>query len=323
MRSPCDPPKFDEKDWSQFDFGHWHMDGVSYEETEKAISELAAQFFQSEEWSSRFRYTLPGLKTAVGQTYEAEVRSLQEERETAAIEFKERIEAAQHRVQQVRQSNESAASPVILTPRPETFQLAVRVVESKTAVGLPAMNVRLLHPKEQAKVLQETTTDQDGNAVFALAPDTAKEYDNVNVGLQVLAPAGKPIETQKAAVCVRLNGAETKIVTVRDSPEIKEPKKAAIAAQAARTEGQKRLLARVDSLKSEQAERLRDINCRLNDLETLIGQLREDGETPAKTQAERAEPEAPPGDEPGEEDKKTAMSKKRPAERKKTSRKNR
>ena len=48
MRSPCDPPKFDEKDWSQFDSG-WHADGVSEEETDNAVADLAAKFFQSDE----------------------------------------------------------------------------------------------------------------------------------------------------------------------------------------------------------------------------------------------------------------------------------
>jgi hypothetical protein len=294
MRSPCDPPKFDEKDWSQFDFSRWHAEGVSGEEMDKTLTDLATQFFQSPEWSEKFRAGLPELKTQVRGAYEAELRALGQERQSAEKEFDERIKAAEKRAESSRQSGESAAGPVILQSRPDTFQLAVRVIEEKSKFGLPGAVVRVMDPRNPDVVLHETITDREGNAVVGLTPEDAKELDKIHAGLQIVAPTGKTIENLPAAVCIRLNGAETKVIAVKDSPDIEESKKAAAAAQAARNDDQKHLLARVERLKAERTERLRDIDCRVKDVQTLIAQLREGDDTPGGPPPTPREPERPP-----------------------------
>ena len=41
MRSPCGPPKFDQQDWSQFDFSRWHLDGVTLDAASAAFANLS------------------------------------------------------------------------------------------------------------------------------------------------------------------------------------------------------------------------------------------------------------------------------------------
>jgi hypothetical protein len=280
MRSPCDPPKFDEKDWSQFDFSRWHADGVSEEETDNAVADLAAKFFQSDEWSENFKSKLPEVKTAVRATYEAEIRTLRQDGKTTEQEFDVRIQAAEKRAESARAVSEGANGPVILAAQPDTFQLGVRLIEEKSKLGLPGTTVRMMDPREPKEVLHETTTDSQGNAIFSLTPEEAKEFDTIHAGLQIAGVSGKPIENLPAAVCVRLNGTETKVVAIKDTLEIADSKRAAAAAQAQRTEEQKHLHARVERLKVERAERLRDIDCRVKDVEALVRELREDGNEP-------------------------------------------
>lgn len=278
MRSPCDPPVFDENDWSQFDFSRWHADGVPEDEAGQVIADLATQFFQSEEWSTHFKATLPEVKDTVRTAYQAEVQDLRQERQEAERDFKQRLSTAEERARAVMSAAQASASPPILQAREDSFQVAVRFVEGRTKLGLPEMTARLTDMRDPARVIQEASTDRDGNAVLVLSPETAKELNNIHVMLQVVAPNGNVLDPKAADICVRLNGTETHVVTVKRSQDIEGPVGVAAAVQAASGEQQKHVLARSERLKTGLTERLKDIDCRIREVETLIRQMEKPGD---------------------------------------------
>lgn len=298
MRSPCDPPKFDEKDWSQFDFSRWRAEGVAGDATGQAIADLATQFFQSEEWSTHFKATLPQVKDTVRKSYEAEAQALRQERQEAEQELKQRVAVADERAQALSRALQASASPPVLQARQDTFQLALRVVESSTNLGLPEITARITDPRDSNRVLQETATDRDGNAVIALPPEIAKEFDNTRLALQVVAPNGKVIDARAADISIRLNGAETQVVSLKRSADIDGALNVATAAQAANAAQLKHVLARSERLKVANADRLREIDCQLKEVETLIAQTQgTSGPTTPPTRP--AEPRAPATPAPG------------------------
>jgi hypothetical protein len=60
--SPCDPPKFDEQDWSQFDFSRWHLDGLQLDSVAQAIADLTQRLTNSPEWQDNVKATVADLQ---------------------------------------------------------------------------------------------------------------------------------------------------------------------------------------------------------------------------------------------------------------------
>ena len=63
MQSRCDPPKFDQEDWSQFRFSRWHLNGVTLDAAAAAFAGLSERLFNSDAWRQHFQATLPALDT--------------------------------------------------------------------------------------------------------------------------------------------------------------------------------------------------------------------------------------------------------------------
>ena len=62
MQSRCGPPKFDQQDWSRFDFSRWHLDGVTLDAAAAAFAGLSDRLFNSAEWRQHFQAALPALE---------------------------------------------------------------------------------------------------------------------------------------------------------------------------------------------------------------------------------------------------------------------
>src|SRR5262245_10457506 len=97
MRSSCDPPEFDEQDWSKFDFTRWHLDGLTLDAAASAFAGLSEKLFQSEEWRERFQATLPEVQRQALDFFQEHSRQLNQARTTIAQDFETRIAAAQQR----------------------------------------------------------------------------------------------------------------------------------------------------------------------------------------------------------------------------------
>jgi hypothetical protein len=271
MRSRCGPPKFDQQDWSQFDFSRLHMDGVTLDATSAAFVDLSERLFNSEEWRQHFQATVPALQGKVLGFYKEQSSQLQEEKAVVAEDFDQRIAAAQERSHEFKKSIETAAAPPVVQSSPESYHLAVKVTTEDVRPGLPGLTVQIMDPR-----------------------NLAKELDKRDTGLEVLDPSGKPLAKVPGSVCIRLNQVETKVVTLSDSKKIASHKSAALGYQSEREARASDLAGRGDRLKQEREARLHDVDCRLEDTQTIIDALEKNstapGPQPAAPSSERATP---------------------------------
>jgi hypothetical protein len=286
MPAPCDPPTFDQRDWSEFDFSRWHLDGVTLEAGAAAFATLSDQLFNSEEWRRHFQETLPELQKQTLEFFKDNGQRLREQKDAVVRDFDQRIAAAGARSADFRKAAERAAGPPVGQASPGSYQLLARVTAEEGRLGLPGIGVRIMDPRNEKQVLAEAVTDLEGNAVLTVPPEAAAEVDKRDTSLQVLGPKDKVLLNSPAAVCVRLDQAETKVIALPDSREIEAHKTAASAIRSERDARMTALAAQVDTLHRQRASRLEELDCRLMDNEAIVAELAPAGAPPA--------PEAPP-----------------------------
>lgn len=286
MHSRCGPPKFDQQDWSQFDFSRWHLDGVTLDAVSAAFAGLSEGLFNSEEWRQHFQATLPELEREALSFFKNHSQQLRDQKNTAAEDFDKRIAAAQKRSDDFWKSVETAAAPTVVQTSANTFHLAVKATTED--IGLPGLVVQIMDPRNEKTALVQAITDRDGNAILTVPEEIAKEVDKHDAALEVLSPAGKTLVKLPGAVCMRLNQVETKVVTLPDFPEIEPHKNAALGIRTEREVRTATLAARVETLKREREARLHDLDCRLEDNKAIIAELEPKGDTP-----QPLEPESP------------------------------
>lgn len=301
MRSQCGPPKFDQQDWSQFDFSRWHLDGVTLDAASAAFAGLSERLFNSEEWRQHFQVTLPELEREALSFFKGHSQQLRDQKNAVAQDFDKRIAAAQQRSDDFRKFIDTAVAPPLVQASPNTYLLAVKITTED--IGLPGLVVQILDPRNEKLALVQAITDLDGNAILSVPEEVAKqlgkrdvapkEVDKCDLALEVLSPTGKILKTLPGAVCLRLNQVETKVVTLADSPEIELYKKAALGIRSDRKARVASLAARMETLKRERDARLHDLDCRLEDNEAIIAELEPKGDTPQPLKPEPSQ-DVPP-----------------------------
>jgi hypothetical protein len=273
MYSRCGPPKFDQQDWSQFDFSRWHLDGVTLDAASAAFAGLSERLFNSEDWRQHFQAALPALEREALSFFKNHSQQLRDQKNAAAEDFGKRIAAAQRRSNDFQKSVEAAAASPVVQASPNLFHLAVKVTTEDVRLGLPGLVIQIMDPRNEKIALVQAVTDRDGNAILTVPEEIAKEVDKRDTALEVLSPTGKALVKLPGAVCVRLSQVDTKVVTLPDSPEIEPHKNAALGIRSEREARVATLAARIKTLKRDREARLHDLDCRLEDNEAIIAEL--------------------------------------------------
>jgi len=273
VQSPCDPPKFDEQDWSQFDFSRWHLDGLQLDSISQATADLTQRLTNSPEWQDNAKATVADLQGLMLDSYQEDSKRLQEEKSTVAEGFDHRMTAAQNRSADIARAMEAAGAPLVIPGNAGTYQLAVKVTASDGHLGLTGMTVRLMDPRNRETPLLIAVTDPDGNAFFAVPEQSAKELDNQHIAAQVVTPAGKVVQETADAACIRLGQTETRVFRLEDSKDIQANRTASLEIRARRELEVRIAAAKVDLLKQERESRLRSLDCRLQQNKAIIDSL--------------------------------------------------
>jgi hypothetical protein len=298
MQGPTKPPTFDPRDWAQFDFSRWHLDGLPVEAVPAAVGGLAQRLFGSEEWRQHFQAALPAVQRGVLDAYREHARQLEEEKTAAAGDFDERIAAARTRHEEFGQAIEAAGSPPVVEPDPQTYHLGVRVTATKeTHLGLPGVVVQVTAPRDKTPLAQGLT-DRDGNALLAIPATTTSNSAKGDATLEILTVEGKSLQRLPDAVCVRPNQAETKVVALKDSADITPLKGAALELRSQREARARELVTSIDRLRQDREARLQYLDQQLQDVRATIAQLEERDSSRPPADAPKAPPTAPPTDRP-------------------------
>jgi hypothetical protein len=270
MQSPCDPPKFDQQDWSQFDFSKWNMDGLQLDSTAAAIAELAGQLLASPEWTQNFKATVPDLQNQAVAFYQEHTKQMEAEKTAAAADFDQRIAATRDQGAALSRINEAAAAPVVIAAVPNTYQIAVKVAAADGLLELSGLTVQLMDPKQQGRPLAEAVTDTGGNAVFSVPAETAKGLDNMHTAINIADQSGKVFQKVPDAACIRINQTETKVIALQDSAQIQASKAAAQEARDQRQAQAQRLNTKIDLLQKERESRLATLDCKIQQNQAII-----------------------------------------------------
>src|SRR5437660_2999067 len=177
MHSRCGPPKFDQQDWSQFDFSRWHLDGVTLDAASAAFAGLSERLFNSEEWQQHFQATLPASEREALSFFQGHSQQLRDQKNAVAQDFDRRITTAQERSDNFRRTAEATAAPPVVHASPNTFHLAVKVTTEDVRLGLPGLAVQIIDPRNEDLALMQAITDRDGNAILTVPEEIAKEVD--------------------------------------------------------------------------------------------------------------------------------------------------
>ncbi len=284
MRSPCDPPEFDEQDWSQFDFSRWHLDGIQLDSTSTAVADLAQRLFHSPQWQENFKTTLPQLQSQMLRAYQEDSKQLETEKAAVAQDFDQRVATTQERSANLSKAMEAAGAPLVLQPSPGTYQVAAKVTDADGHLGLAGITVQLMDPRNPKTPLLLEVTDSAGNAVLSLPEEIAKALDAQHTAFQVVNSAGKVVQEIADAVCIRLNQTETRVIPLADSAGIKDNKAAALQIRSRRELEARSVAAKIDLLNQERESRLRALDCRLEQNQAIIDSLQSPATPSAKAE---------------------------------------
>lgn len=261
-------PKFDERDWSQFDFTRWHLDGIKVDHAPAVIADLAQRLLVSEEWQHQFQAILPDVKEQVRAGLERELHDLIAERETAVKEFEARTRQIDQQQVAIREAIRRASAPPPVAADPNSFQLGVKVAAQD--IGLAGLNVRLLAPSDPNTTAAQGATDADGNVVLSLDSAVIGQIGRAEAPLQVLSPSGKPLAMAPGVKAPRPGKTDTRVIALEDSPDIQMQKEIAIAARQERERRATSLNAKTGRLKEEHDLVVKDLEARMKEQQDLI-----------------------------------------------------
>lgn len=278
MLPPSRPPSFDPKEWSQFDFTRWHLDGLPLKDASAAIADLAQRLFNSPEWRESFQGILPTVQTGVVDLFKGRSGDLQAEAAELSTTFQERTADLRAQIAAQQEAIRRADAPPTLQASPDAFQAAIRVETKGTHLGLPGLVVRLLDPRAKDTALVESVTDLDGNAVGSVSGPIIEELarQGGELTLEILSPQGKSLRVLEQGLCPRPNQTESKVVVLPASPELEPHRAVAQQIRTQREERLKSLFANLDRLGQDQ-EALQDgLRRKLEDIQNVISELGKD-----------------------------------------------
>lgn len=275
MKRKCGPVEFGDQDWSQFDFSRWQLNDLQLDEPATMLANLAQQFFASPEWRQHFTGNLTTVKTQALTYFEQQEKAL----EAKTIEINQELEARTASIRKQITSQQErlrrAAAPLLLTAEPTLFQLGIKILAKDQQLGLPAVEVQLIVPSQKGRVLDKGTTDLDGDVLFSLTQEQVEELTKaqIEIAVEVLNPQGKPIHRIDKTICPHVDQTDTRIVSIA-SKDLESSVAQANQRRAEQETQLSTLTEKISRLQSEYQMMAQDIRCQLEDIRTVIQQLK-------------------------------------------------
>ncbi|HEY5912876.1 MAG TPA: hypothetical protein VJA21_19975 [Verrucomicrobiae bacterium] len=276
MNSFSDPSDGANPDWRKFDFTKWNLNDLNLDVSSSTLAGLAEQLFASPEWKKHFTATLPAMKEAVHGYFQKRADTLKASAGAYEEELKERTaEAAQERAT-FQGTLHAAASPPLMKADPNLFQFGARVVDEKTSLGLPGLQVRLIDETQQGKVLAEGVTDPDGNVLLSLSKEQAAQLAErkSEPSVEVVTPEGKPVYRAAQAVCPRPDHTQTLVAAVSTSIDVQPQLDSAVQFRAEREARALELQTKGDRLKHYYEGVQKRLKAQLDETQQILDEIK-------------------------------------------------
>lgn len=223
MSSPADPTTIlANQDWSKFDFTKWNLEGLQLDSQSATATGWVRDVTLSPQAPQNFAARLAAVNTAVQGDLQNQVKTMQARSTALNEELNSRVASAQKQLSAFEDNMRAAAAPAVINPDANNYQLAAKVVDQSTHLGLPGLQMRLNDTRPGTATLASAVTDLNGNAIFKLSQEQTSTLnkDNAMVGMEVLTPAGKSVHAGVQTANPALNRVDTLLVTLSPSPDL-------------------------------------------------------------------------------------------------------
>jgi hypothetical protein len=264
----------DEKqyDWSKYDFRTWDPGSVPGDPATTVTGTALRSLIASPDWPANLASGVSSLKKALllpalntySQTLGLRMSSLDSD-------LAEATSAAQHQMSALQESLRSAASPPQPTADPSSYQVAVKVVDQESKVGLPGVPVAVVNGRNPSIILASATTDLAGNAILKVTERQITEAESALV-LQVGLSGGK--EIFRAQLCPKINHTETVVAPIAAGSELNQQLGLANLALGQQQDLITTITTHVDAMKTKTAQAKSDLQQELGQVRGMIADLK-------------------------------------------------
>ncbi len=270
------------QDWSKFDFTQWNLEGLQLDAQSAAFAGWLRDVTLSPQGQERFAAGLAAVQAAIQDDLQSQVKVIQDRASALNQELTSRIAVAQKQISAMEESMRAAGAPPAPNPDPAKFQVAAKVVDQATHLGLPGLQVRLYDTRSAAVTLASAVTDLNGNALFKLSGEQADSLnkDNAEIAMEVLTPANKSIHAGGQTVVPRLNQADTLVAALPSSPDLAAHVNLANAANAQQQSRLTALAAKVEALSTHYQQAQDDLRQQLEQVQAIVSGLQSSSGAP-------------------------------------------
>ena len=260
MSSQFNSTNVTNQDWSKFDFSRWNLDNLNLDPKSVTLATWLRDVTLSPQGSQKFADGLTIVKGGALQSLQDQVSVLQKRASAIDGELESRLSTTRKQISAIEESIRAGAVPVVVTPDPESFQVAAKVLDQTHSLGLQGLQVRLYDTKSPQITLASDTTDLNGNAVLKLNREQVDRLAKSGAVLatEIVTPNNKAVFTGGAVPPPQLNQTGTVTAPIGASADI------APHLNAART------------LMARQQDLLNKATLKLDDLQTHYRQVKDD-----------------------------------------------
>jgi hypothetical protein len=266
------PTAIGNQDWSKFDFTKWNLEGLQLDSPSATATGWVRDVTLSPQGRQNFAAALVTINTAVQSDLQDQVKTMQARSTALNAEMTTRVSSAQAQLSAFEESIRTAAAPVAVNPDPSSYQVAAKVVDQSTRLGLPGLQVRLNDTRPGTAPVASTVSDLYGNAVFKLSQQQVSNLskDNAMLAMEVLTPAGKSVHVGGQTVIPTLNHADTLMATLPSSTDLAPHINSAKAVNTQQEGRLTALAAKPDALRAYYQQVKADLQQQLTQVQAIV-----------------------------------------------------
>lgn len=277
MNNTSDPTTvLTNQDWSKFDFTHWNLEGLQLSSQPATFAGWVRDVTLSPQGQQKFAAGLAAINTAVQSDLQNQVKTMQARAAALNTELTSRVAVAQKQISAFEENMRAAAAPSAVNPDSNSYQVAAKVVDQSTRLGLPGLQVRLNDMRPGTAPVASSVTDLNGNAFFKLSQQQVSDLnkDKAMIGMEVLTPAGKSVHAGGQTVIPTLNQVDILVATLPSSTDLAPQVNAAKAVSMQQQVRLTSLAAKPEALRTYYQQLQADLQQRLTQVQAIVAGLK-------------------------------------------------
>ncbi len=263
-------------EWANYDFRTWDPGNVQAGPAATFTGAALRSLIASPDWGTNLAAGVSGLKQSVAPNLNAYAAALKQKLNSMDANLATATATAQQQILDVQDSLRATAAPPQPAADPAAYQVAAKVVDQKSKVGLPGITVRLFESQNPSVTLASGSTDLAGNVVLKLSREQMDASTGAtkksSIALEVLPTAGKAAFSTQ--LCPKLNQTETVLAGIESTPELSRRLSLANLVVAQKQKLLRTITAHADALKTQDAQTRSDLQQELQQVQAMIADLK-------------------------------------------------